>query len=67
MKSMSQSRLHRMGSGFALEGPGYYLWDEDPREVLRTAAELEEGRDDDPPRPVAGLPSPGPPGSAAGS
>ena len=67
MKSTSQSRLRRMGSGFALEGPGYYLWDEDPREVLRAAAELEEGRDDDPPRPVVGLPPTASPGPTAES
>ncbi len=36
-------RLRRQGSGFALEGPGFYLWDEDPREVLRVAAELQRG------------------------
>ncbi|MCP3985161.1 MAG: hypothetical protein GY723_12285 [bacterium] len=32
--------LQRRGTGFAFEGPGYYFWDEDPREVLRAAAEL---------------------------
>ncbi len=35
--------LKRKGAGFALEGPGYYLWDEDPREVVRAAAELRDG------------------------
>ena len=35
--------LRRLEQGFALEGPGFYLWDEDPREVLRAAAELRAG------------------------
>ena len=28
------------GSGFAAEGPGFYVWDETPREARRNAAEL---------------------------
>ncbi len=43
MHSEDEITLRRRGEGFALEGPGYYLWDEDPREVLRAAAELRRG------------------------
>lgn len=35
--------LRRQGNGFALEGPGFYIWDEDPREVVRVASELRSG------------------------
>jgi hypothetical protein len=28
------------GSGFAAEGPGFYVWDETPWEARRNAAEL---------------------------
>ena len=31
------------GSGFAAEGRGFYVWDEDRGEVLRVARELERG------------------------
>ena len=43
MQRDDEISLQRRGAGFALEGPGYYLWDEDPREVLRAAAELRGG------------------------
>lgn len=44
MDTTDRGTLRPRGGGFALEGPGYYLWDEDPREVLRAAAELRAGR-----------------------
>ncbi len=44
MDTTKRGTLLRRGGGFALEGPGYYLWDEDPREVLRAAAELHAGQ-----------------------
>jgi hypothetical protein len=31
------------GRGFCIEGPGFYVWDEDPGEVRRVAAELAQG------------------------
>ncbi len=35
--------IRRQGSGYAANGPGFYLWDEDVNEVLRMARELERG------------------------
>lgn len=35
--------IRRQGSGYAANGPGFYLWDEDMNEVLRMARELERG------------------------
>lgn len=35
--------VRRHEGGFVMEGPGFYIWDEDPREVLRVARELERG------------------------
>ena len=37
------AELRRRGSGFCFEAPGVYLWDEDPREVVRAALELRLG------------------------
>ncbi len=50
MQKNDDFRLRRRGRGFVLEGPGYYLWDEDPREVIRAASELRSGIV--PPRPT---------------
>ncbi len=50
METKNDIILRRKGNGFALEGPGYYVWDEDPREVVRVAADLRLGRV--PPRPT---------------
>ncbi|MBW2541120.1 MAG: hypothetical protein JRF15_03440 [Deltaproteobacteria bacterium] len=33
----------RQGAGYAANGPGFYIWDEDVNEVLRMARELERG------------------------
>lgn len=32
------------GNGYAADGPGFYIWDEDMNEVLRMAREFERGR-----------------------
>lgn len=36
-------RVRREGNGFAVEGRGFYVWDEDPEEVLKAARELLSG------------------------
>ena len=60
MDTTNRGTLLRRGGGFALEGPGYYLWDEDPREVLRAAAELVGGQmPSQPTRRMLVLTSPG--------
>ncbi len=43
MQGDDEILLQRRGAGFALEGPGYYLWDEDPQVVLCAAADLRGG------------------------
>jgi hypothetical protein len=35
--------LRRHEGGFSVEGPGFYVWDEDPREVSRLARDLARG------------------------
>lgn len=35
--------IRAQGGGYVAEGPGFYIWDEDVREVLRVARELERG------------------------
>lgn len=35
--------IRRHEGGFVAEGPGFYIWDEDPAEVLRVARELRSG------------------------
>ena len=35
--------IRRQGSGFAVEGRGYYLWDDDPKSLLVAAREIERG------------------------
>lgn len=36
--------IRKSGGGYAAEGPGFYIWDEDPQEVFRVARDLEGGR-----------------------
>jgi hypothetical protein len=36
-------RLRRHRDGYCVEGPGFYVWDEDPREVSRIARDLTRG------------------------
>jgi len=35
--------IRRRDGGYCAEGPGFYVWDEDPAEVLRVARDLERG------------------------
>jgi hypothetical protein len=35
--------IRAQGGGYVAEGPGFYIWDEDVREVLRVARELARG------------------------
>ena len=35
--------LRRHENGYCVEGPGFYVWDEDPREVSRLARDLARG------------------------
>ena len=35
--------IRRRARGYCVEGPGFYVWDEDPREVTRVARELARG------------------------
>jgi len=35
--------IRREGEGYAADGPGFYIWDEDLNEVLRMARELAHG------------------------
>jgi len=36
-------RVRRCGSGFAAEGPGFFVWDRDPRAVADAALMLSRG------------------------
>ena len=36
-------RLRRRALGYCVEGPNFYVWDEDPREVSRLARDLARG------------------------
>jgi hypothetical protein len=36
-------RIRRRERGYCIEGPGFYVWDEDPREVSRMARDLARG------------------------
>ncbi len=36
-------RFRKSGLGYAAEGRGFYIWDEDPRVVMDSAAALESG------------------------
>ena len=36
-------RLRKSGLGYAAEGRGFYIWDEDPRVVMDSAVALESG------------------------
>ena len=35
--------IRRRERGYCVEGPGFYVWDEDPREVSRVARDLARG------------------------
>ncbi len=36
--------LSRHEGGYAAQGPGFYVWDRDPSEVIRLAEALQTGR-----------------------
>lgn len=36
-------RVRRCGNGFAAEGPGFFVWDRDPRAVADAALMLSRG------------------------
>jgi hypothetical protein len=35
--------IRRQAGGYCAEGPGFYVWDEDPREVTRLAQQFASG------------------------
>ena len=35
--------IRRREYGYCVEGPGFYVWDEDPREVRRVGRDLARG------------------------
>lgn len=35
--------IRRRARGYCVEGPGFYVWDEDPSEVSRVARDLARG------------------------
>jgi len=37
------TRLIRHQGGYAAQGPGFYVWDRDPSEVIRIAEALQTG------------------------
>jgi hypothetical protein len=40
---LRSGELRRHQGGYCVEGPGFYVWDEDPREVSRLARDLARG------------------------
>jgi hypothetical protein len=36
--------IRRHEGGYVAQGPGFYIWDEDPEEVARAARDLMQGR-----------------------
>ena len=43
MKVAGRVEIRRRALGYSVEGPGFYVWDEDPREVSRVARDLARG------------------------
>jgi hypothetical protein len=39
----SVTEIRRLGGGYAAEGPGFFVWDEDPGVLLRTVQQLQRG------------------------
>ena len=35
--------IRRDEDGYVAQGPGFYIWDEDPEEVVRVTSELQRG------------------------
>lgn len=40
MSRIDRVEIRRRETGYCVEGPGFYVWDEDPREVTRVARDL---------------------------
>jgi len=40
MSGSDRVEIRRREAGYYVEGPGFYVWDEDPREVTRVARDL---------------------------
>ena len=38
--------IQRDEDGYVAQGPGFYIWDEDPEEVVRVTSELQRGNFD---------------------
>ncbi len=38
-----RAEIRRRARGYCVEGPGFYVWDEDPREVSSAARDLTRG------------------------
>jgi hypothetical protein len=43
MNRSDRVKIRRRATGYCVEGPGFYVWDEDPREVTRVARDLARG------------------------
>jgi hypothetical protein len=49
--------IRRRERGYCVEGPGFYVWDEDPREVTRLARDLARGVRSGPTDPLVPVPA----------
>ena len=43
MNGIRRVEIRRRAYGYCVEGPGFYVWDEDPREVTRVGRDLARG------------------------
>ena len=43
MRETGRVEIRRRQLGYCVEGPNFYVWDEDPREVTRAARDLARG------------------------
>jgi len=61
IRERERVEIRRRQQGYCVEGPGFYVWDEDPREVSRAARDLARGLSCDWPAkgvPIAESPEP---------